>query len=191
MKNINKVVMAGAKLLEILHWFAALIMIVISAGCLFMRERLEELLMAGTASGGPELASYGFEITVLQGDGTLNMTAVLFFAVTAVICLSLMAMVFRNLYLIVRTAEGKTAFAAGATPFQEDTIRMVREIGIFLISQSAVCLVMSIAVRFSIGVETAELSVNLDSLLMGVVALSLSRIFAYGTQLQEDVDGLL
>lgn len=68
---------------------------------------------------------------------------------------------------------------------------MVREIGIFLISQSAVCLVMSIIARLFIGVEVAELSVNLDSLLMGVVALSLSQIFAYGTQLQEDVDGLL
>lgn len=60
-----------------------------------------------------------------------------------------------------------------------------------MISQSAVCLVMSIIARLFIGVEVAELSVNLDSLLMGVVALSLSQIFAYGTQLQEDVDGLL
>ena len=156
-----------------------------------MRERLADFLTAGVVSQGTELTSHGFEITAVQADGTLDMTAVLFFAVTAVICLSLMAMVYRNVYLIVRTAAGTTSFAREATPFQKDTIRMVREIGIFLISQSAVCLVMSIIARLFIGVEVAELSVNLDSLLMGVVALSLSQIFAYGTQLQEDVDGLL
>ena len=191
MKCLNKVTMIGAKILEILHWFTTAIMLVIAAGCLFMRERLADLLTAGVVSQGTELTSYGFEITAVQADGTLDMTAVLFFAVTAVICLSLMAMVYRNVYLIVRTAAGTTSFAREATPFQKDTIRMVREIGIFLISQSAVCLVMSIIARLFIGVEVAELSVNLDSLLMGVVALSLSQIFAYGTQLQEDVDGLL
>ncbi|MFR8170744.1 MAG: hypothetical protein ACLU9Q_07975 [Marvinbryantia sp.] len=191
MKCLNKVTMIGAKILEILHWFTTAIMLVIAAGCLFMRERLADFLTAGVVSQGTELTSYGFEITAVQADGTLDMTAVLFFAVTAVICLSLMAMVYRNVYLIVRTAAGTTSFAREATPFQKDTIRMVREIGIFLISQSAVCLVMSIIARLFIGVEVAELSVNLDSLLMGVVALSLSQIFAYGTQLQEDVDGLL
>ena len=44
---------------------------------------------------------------------------------------ALMAMVFRNVYLIFKTAEGKTWFSKGATPFQPDIVRMVREIGIF------------------------------------------------------------
>lgn len=89
MKCLNKVTMIGAKILEILHWFTTAIMLVIAAGCLFMRERLADFLTAGVVSQGTELTSYGFEITAVQADGTLDMTAVLFFAVTAVICLSL------------------------------------------------------------------------------------------------------
>lgn len=191
MKTCDKIAMIGSKVLELLHWLAVVAMAAILVGSLVKGDALADILTKGISSQGTELTSYGYEITVVGSDGTINMTAVILFAITAIICLSLMAMVFRNVYLILRTASGQSSFANGNTPFQQDTIRMVREIGIFFISESVVCLIMSIIARFAVGIDAVELSVNLESLIMGVIALSLSRIFAYGMQLQKDVDGLV
>ena len=71
--------------------------------------------------------TYGFEIGVSDGSGGLTMTAVAMFSVAGILLLSLMAMVFRNAYLIIKNSRG-------GTPFQEDNARMVKEIGIFYIS---------------------------------------------------------
>lgn len=68
---------------------------------------------------------------------------------------------------------------------------MIREIGIFLISTSAVNLIWSIGMRFILGVDRVELGVELDSALVGMMVLCLSQFFDYGVQLQNDVDGLL
>ncbi len=78
-----------------------------------------------------ELQFYGFSIGVLTPAGGVSFGAVRAFAVAGFFFCSLMGMVFRNIYLILRTAKGKTWFAKGDTPFQNDIVRMVREIGIF------------------------------------------------------------
>lgn len=62
-----------------------------------------------------------------------------------------MAMVFRNVYLIFRTAKGKTWFAKGDTPFQKDIVRMVREIGIFYLAVPIVSLLMSVVAVLVLG----------------------------------------
>ena len=70
-------------------------------------------------------------------------------------------------------------------------VRMVREIGIFLIAIPAVQLVMSIVARIALGPDTVESGLNMAGVFTGLVVLALSQYFAYGTQLQSDVDGLL
>ena len=42
-----------------------------------------------------------------------------------------------------------------------------------------------------IGVDNVELSVEMDSVILGLMVICLSQFFDYGTQLQQDVDGLL
>ena len=102
-----------------------------------------------------------------------------------------MAMCARNVHLIFKTSEGKTWFSKGETPFQPDNIRMVREIGIFLIAIPVVQLIMSIIARIALGPDMVESGLGMQSIFTGVVVLALSRYFAYGMQLQNDVDGLL
>ncbi|MCI8497508.1 MAG: hypothetical protein HFE85_04585, partial [Clostridiales bacterium] len=97
---------------------------------------------------------------------------------------SLMAMVFRNLYLIVKKSED-------TTPFQKDNIRMLKEIGIFSIAVPIVGLIMSIIIRLVLGVDTVETSVRLDGFVMGIIVLCLTQFFAHGAELEKDVDGLL
>ena len=98
--------------------------------------------------------------------------------------MGLMAMVFRNVYLILRNSEN-------ATPFQPDNVRMVREIGIFLIAVPVVGLLVSMAARLVLGVDAVEGSVNLGSVMVGLVVLCLSRFFARGMELENETEGLL
>ena len=112
------------------------------------------------------------------------MTTFFLFGIGAVIIMSLMAMVFRNLYLIFKKSENET-------PFQKDNIRMMKEIGIFSIAVPVVGFVMSIVTRLVVGAEAAEISVSQSGIFMGIIVLCLTQYFIHGAELEEDVDGLL
>lgn len=111
------------------------------------------------------------------------------FLIGSSILLGLLMMIFRNVNLIVRTAEGKTWFSTGMTPFQDDIVRMVREIGIFSIMIS----IVSMAVINILGFmsENVETSANLLPIVFGIIIICLSKIFEYGSDLQKDEDGLI
>ena len=68
---------------------------------------------------------------------------------------------------------------------------MVREIGIFLIAMPAVGLIMSIIARIILGAAILDCSMDLHFIMVGLVMICLSRYFAYGMELQGDVDGLI
>ncbi len=101
----------------------------------------------------------------------------------------LLAMVFRNIYLIVRTARGGTWFSKGETPFQDDNIRMVREIGIFLIAMYIVQLVGTGIVHLV--ASHVESSTSMMVLFLGIIMICLSKIFEYGKGLEETQEGLI
>ena len=101
----------------------------------------------------------------------------------------LLAMVFRNIYLIVRTARGGTWFSKGETPFQDDNIRMVREIGIFLIAMYIVQLVGTGIVHLV--ASHVESSTSMLVLFLGIIMICLSKIFEYGKGLEEAQEGLI
>ena len=106
------------------------------------------------------------------------------FAIGAVIIFSLVAMIFRNLYLIIKKSEG-------TTPFQKDNVRMMREIGIFSIGIPVIGLIMNIIARLVLGPEAAEMSNSMEGFVMGIIVLCLTQFFAHGVELEKDVDGLL
>lgn len=191
MKKLNKFILVFSKILEIFHWFAEFLIVVLFILSIAARDRLGSVLSQGAASYGFELSTYGFEMTVVDSAGSLNMSAVTLFFLGAVFILSCMAMVFRNIYLIFKSAEGKTWFAKGKTFFQDDITRMVREIGIFYLSVPVISLVFSILARLIAGPDFMETSVNLSGFFTGFLILALSQVFSYGAKLQNDVDGLL
>ena len=77
------------------------------------------------------------------------------------------------------------------TPFQKNNIRIMKEIGIFSIAVPMIGLIMSIIVRLVTGVETAEISIDMSGIFMGIVVLCLTQYFVHGANLEKDVDGLL
>ncbi|WP_305209529.1 hypothetical protein, partial [Dubosiella newyorkensis] len=97
--------------------------------------------------------------------------------------------VFRNAYLILKTADGKTWFSQGNTPFQSNVVRMIREMGIFLILICVVNLSLSIVLQ-ALGL-VRESSVEFSMVPIGCLLIALSMYFQYGVSLQKDVDGLI
>ncbi|MCQ2594544.1 MAG: hypothetical protein MJ196_04710 [Treponemataceae bacterium] len=137
-----------------------------------------------------ELKSAGFCVQVIRNGEYLRpgVLAILISGILANLCYT---MIFRNVNLILRTMKGKTWFAKGETPFQKDITRMVREIGIFLILIPVVQTIISAIFRPVIGMEIAEMSVDMSKIITGIVVLALSEIFAYGENLEKDVEGLV
>ncbi len=189
MKGLNTATRIIARILEISHWVGACIMAVLLVCCVFFKD-----LAAGMIAGGytGEDTIYGFRFSLAGADGvSLSIPALTVFAVAGIILFALVAMVFRNVYLIIKTTEGKTWFSQGATPFQPDVIRMLREIGIFTIAVPIVSLIMSIVARLAAGPEFAETSVDLGSFVLGLLVLWLTQQFTYGAELQRQSDGLI
>lgn len=191
MKGLNRAVLILSKALEILHWGACALMIFLIGMLVFAKDWMVSILESGMSELGTEVSTYGLELTPILPDGGINTTMMMIFAIGALITMALMAFVFRNVYLIIKTAEGRTKFSEGKTPFQSSIIRMTREIGIFLISIPVVSLIFSVLAQVIGNSETINATLSLETLIIGLFVLCLSQFFNYGKQLQEDVDGLL
>ena len=184
MKKLNKVVKIAAKVLEIAHWICAGIMVVMAIFSGQVAERLSSFYSMNGLGHDAEASVYGFEVALVNSAGEANTKALVLFAIGAVIIYALVAMIFRNIYLIIKKSEGET-------PFNKDNIRMIREIGIFSIAIPVIGLLMSTLIRLIVGVDAVEISVRLYGFVMGIIVLCLTQFFAYGAELEKDVDGLL
>lgn len=178
-KTITKII---TKILEIGHWVGAALMACIAVCSKALPQKLSYFI--DTKSFETEISSYGFEVRIINSAGEIDFNALCLYAVGSIIIFSLMAMIFRNIYLIIKRSENET-------PFCKDNIRMFREIGIFSISVPIISLIMSIIITLVIGHDAAENSVNADGFIMGIIIFCLSEFFVYGAKLEKDVNGLL
>lgn len=185
MKGINKIAMIVTKVVEIFHWVAVALMAAATVCSVAAPSWVGKFVSFDAKECcGANLSIYGFEINAAVTDGKIDMTAFLLFGIGAVVILALMAMIFRNLNLIIKKSKGNT-------PFQADNVRMFREIGIFSIVVPVVGFIMSIITRLVLGAEAAEISNNFSGLVIGIVVLCITEFFIHGTELEKDVDGLL
>lgn len=180
MKNLTKFTLCLSKIMECLCWLAGGLAGLAAVLFVVARDWLEDTLLFSMSL--PEGAAGGLALVLT--DGYPNVTSLVFSALAGVALAALSAMIFHNIYRILKTAEGKT-------PFQKEVPHLMKQIGIFLISTSGVNLVWSVIMKFALGVAATELSIELDSILMGMMVLCLSHFFDYGVSLQQDVDGLL
>ncbi len=188
MKALNKATRIIARILEIAHWAGACVMLVLLVLCIAAPSSAGSMI-AGDPGGEDVL--YGFHFTLTDAAGALSIPSLIVFAIAGIILMSLMAMVFRNVCLIIKTSEGGTWFSKGATPFQPDVIRMLREIGIFTIAVPIVSLIMSIVARLVVGPDFAETSVDFSFFVVGLLVLWLTQVFTRGAELESDAEGLI
>ena len=185
MNVIDKLGKVVTKILEVFHWVGAALMTA-SAVCSICAPKWIGFFVGFDAKEccGANLEVYGFEINAPVVDGTVDMAYFQLFSIGAIIILSIMAMVFRNLYLIFKNSEN-------STPFRKDNIRLMKEIGACAIGVPVIGLIMSILVRLVIGVDSSEISIDMSGIFTGIIVLCLAQFFVHGAELEKDVDGLL
>ena len=167
-----------AKIFEILLWIGDALMIIACIATLAAGEYIENLLKAGIDDGS--LTVTGFDINVIAIDGSFSTIAILFAFIAGIFGMGFGAMICRNINQIFKAE----------MPFCSNNIRRVREIGIFAISIPLAQIILSIIIGL-IGSNTLEVSVDATTIFFGLVVLCLSQFFCYGTNLENDVDGLL
>lgn len=180
-KTITKIL---TKILEIGHWVGTVLMFCVAVFSKAMPQKLQYFMDTDALEGETKISSYGFEVTVINSAGEIDFNALCLYAVGSIIIFSLMAMIFRNIHLMIKKSEKET-------PFCKDNVRMFREIGIFSISVPVCGLIMSTIIALVSGAEAFENSVNFDGFIMGIIIFCLSEFFVYGSKLEKDVDGLL
>ena len=190
MKKLNRAVIIISKIVEVFMWVGCGLSVIIAILAAVNKPGLIRYFTDATP-GTDLLFSGDFALRALNAEGQPVLAAFVIFFITIALTLALMGMCARNVHLIFKTSEGRTRFSKGATPFQPDNIRMVREIGIFMIAIPVVQFIMSIVARIALGPDMVESSIGMQKIFVGLVVLALSQYFAYGMQLQSDVDGLL
>ena len=68
---------------------------------------------------------------------------------------------------------------------------MIREIGIFCIAIPVINTIISIIAKLALGPDMIETSVEFIIVIFGLVIIALSQFFAYGMELESDVEGLV
>ncbi len=190
MKKLEKAVIVISGICEVFMWVGAILSIVMIV--LSSIGRIDLLkYVASVDSTTKELTMGGFSIGVTDAAGNHVSATYVIFSVTMLLTFLLVGMICRNVNLIFKTTAGKTWFSQGNTPFQPDNIRMVREIGIFFIFIPVIQLIMSIIARIVIPFDYIEASVGMQNVFVGLVVIALSQYFAYGMELQNDIDGLV
>jgi len=191
MGALTKAATVLTKILEVAYSVGAVCMVVGLVLFLIDWNFFPGMLVKGSPAPGEAISVQGFSIVCANPDGTINNAAFIIFLLAGGIILELMAWVFRNANLILRTTQGLTKFSQGKTPFQKDNVRMMREIGIFFLAIWVVQLVFSSIAVMVIGPELAEVSVDMMGIVIGILMLCLSQVFAIGQKMQEDMDGLV
>lgn len=186
MKTLNKVVTVFAKIGEIVCWIVCGFMVATVAVLLLGRPEWLKFLGDFNPGGVLELEAFGLSVS-----GTVSAGVSVLFFLSTLLSAGLFAMICRNVYLIFKTAAGETSFSKGATPFQPDNIRMVREIGIFMLAVPVLQFIVTVLAGLLFQREVVEFTVDAIGIFPGLVVLCLSQFFSYGTQLQNDADGLL
>ena len=191
MKKLNKIIEVVSKICEVASWIVVVAAIIICFLIGFRNTGISELFVENIDVIS-EMSSGGFTIYPMDNTNIdVCYGSLMTFFISIVFTSVFMAMIFRNIFLIFRTAEGKTKFAEGVTPFQKPVIRMVREIGIFCISIPVVNLIISVIAKVAMGADAVETSGEMMVLIFGLVIIALSQFFAYGMELESDVEGLV
>ena len=182
--NLRKVTAVLSKVIEVISWFGVAMTIMATIAFTVAKDQIVEaydkgyltasnITVSGTANNSPEWMMN----TILDGG------AVFVFAPVAIM-LVLTALIFRNVFNIFKASNE-------ASPFSMENVKRIRNIGFYTIAIPICKVICSIICLAVVKSGNYALSVELSEVVFGLVALCLSQYFAYGAELQKDVDGLL
>ncbi len=180
-----------SKIGEIFCWIGDAVMAVLLIVSLTNAQTISAFALNLVEPGiTPSLNVLGCTIGTSSSDPAAGLMVVRFWTIAGVLGFGFFAMMFRNANLILRTIQGKTKFAAGATPFQKPVVRMIREIGIFMIALPVSQIILQVIAFLMI--PDCNVSVTfLIYVFLGFLMICLSQCFEKGIQLEEETEGLI
>ena len=208
MKERNKKLIKGASIvawfLELLYWANTTAYFCWLLGVWYYRPEFHESLFAVTEG---VLISFGYPIQ----DITTAIPIFVVAMVNGMLVSGLMALIFHNIRRVFDVSSGVDWDSIGPTPFQPANVKLLRQVGCYAIAIPLMKLFSHwLAHLIHISEQVSEFNIitfftttimypykvpvpniRLEEIFMGVAIFCLAQIFAYGVELQSDVDGLL
>ena len=196
-EKLNQVASGIAKVCEVLIWaccgFFGLVLAIFLVTYLIAPEGMVETLVDLDANG----TIYFFLLPTNWSSIPETTSPSLYFlmgmfGILQIVTSVFLGMIFRNINQIFQISAGKTKASLGPTPFQPANVKRVRQIALFAVGIPLVELIGFGCIALLVGPEVfVTYGIHLEFILLGIVVLCLSQFFAYGVELQTDVDGLL
>lgn len=179
-----------SKIGEIFFWIGSAMMVIMLVTSFIKADDMMAMAFQITEPGFfKSLNIMGCAIGTSSTDPSVLLTVLRFWAIAGIIGFGFFAMMFRNANLILRTIQGKTSFSEGETPFQKPVVRMIREIGIFLIALPVSQIILQEIAFFMI--PDCNISVTMIYIFLGFLMLCLSQCFERGVILEKETEGLI
>ncbi len=181
LRNVTAIL---SRVIEIACWLVAACLIVSAIVLTINRNDVMTAYESGMFSAD------SVKITGTQGDMTgwfveaivNGKIAFVFFPYTIILVLT--AFIFKGIYDVFKKSNT-------ASPFSIENVNRIKKIGYLAIAIPVCKAVMQLIVLAAVGGTDVNLSISLSEFVFGLVALCLSQYFAYGAQLESDVEGLL
>lgn len=169
----------ATRIVEVFCWLGVALTLICAIACMVNGDWTAEHMLTG------EPIRYN-GLTVADSAETIG--AVLPVVATALlggcISLALMAIMFHTMHKVLVSTET-------GSPFQSANVKRIERIGWLAIVSPIVGWLLTMLCKLILGDTMMEPSLDLTGLVMGLMVLILSRFFAYGVSLQNDVDGLV
>jgi hypothetical protein len=120
-KGLNRTLSVISKIAEIAAWIGVVAGLIAFAGS-FNKDVAQEIV----AGKSEMLQSVGFELGVITSTGVINYFALSMYYLGTVIAFVLIALIFRNLDIILHTISGRYEKAESTSPFQKDVVKRVK-----------------------------------------------------------------
>ena len=182
--KLRSVTAVLSKVIEVVLWVSAAMILFASVVLTVSRSAITEaaesgaLEVAATNEGVRNTQTIEWFLEAMKA-GTAGLVLVPF-----VFLIALTALIFRNLYLILRKTNTDS-------PFSELNVKRIRNIGILAIALPIARAVLAFIYTVALGYQEEFFAVSASDIVLGLVALCISQYFAYGAKLEQDVDGLL
>lgn len=190
MKGKAKAGYVSIRVLEALHWFGAALCVFVAVS---MAVAPDWFLSLRGMSYEPEgemlyaqMVQYGFMgglNMVVTGQAGFDAGLQILMAAASAVTSVLGALTFRRIAEVIKICRT-------GTPFQKSVVQKVRQVGWLVIAAPLVTVAASL-LSYALCWPSCSFQIDVSGIVMGAIVLALSRIFAYGVKLEDDMEGLL
>lgn len=186
MKGKAKAGYIVVRVLEALHWFGAALCLFMAVSLTLAPDWFFSLYEPEGEIMSFQMVQYGFMgglNMVITGQTGLDAGLQALMAVGSAVTSVLGALTFCRLGQVIKICHG-------STPFQEPVVDRVRRIGWLVVANPLVTVAVSL-LSYVMSWPRYSFQIDVSGIIMGVIILAMSQIFAYGVKLEDDVEGLL